>query len=245
VIQCNTIVRCRACRTYINPFVYFIDHRRWKCNICFRVNECKYFAKIQTLFLTVPFLVPDEFQYDPVSKTYGEPTRRPEVRSATIEFIAPSEYMVRPPQPAVYLFVLEVSRAAVETGYLKLVCDILLEELENLPGDSRTQIGFITYDSAIHFYELAEDAQQPHMMVVSDIDGQSHNYLLVFGVHEVCLLHLDIFLPCPENLLVNLHEERDLVRDLLAELPDKFSGNPEPSSALGAALQASYKMMVG
>jgi len=116
--------------------------------------------------------VPDEFQYDPVSKTYGEPTRRPEVRSATIEFIAPSEYMVRPPQPAVYLFVLEVSRSAIETGYLKLVCDILLEELDNLPGDSRTQIGFITYDSTIHFYELAEDAQQPHMMVVSDINGK-------------------------------------------------------------------------
>ncbi|XP_059471799.1 protein transport protein Sec24A [Neocloeon triangulifer] len=206
VIQCNTIVRCRACRTYINPFVYFIDHRRWKCNICFRVNE-----------------LPDEFQYDPVSKTYGEPTRRPEVRSATIEFIAPSEYMVRPPQPAVYLFVLEVSRAAVDTGYLKLVCDILLEELDNLPGDSRTQIGFITYDSAIHFYELAEDAQQPHMMVVGDID--------------------DIFLPCPENLLVNLHEDFELVRDLLAELPNKFQGNPEPSSALGAALQASFKLM--
>lgn len=61
---------------------------------------------------------------------------------------------------------------------------------------------------------------------------------------SLSLLHLDIFLPCPENLLVNLHEERDLVRDLLVELPEKFSGNPEPSSALGAALQASYKLMV-
>lgn len=38
--------------------------------------------------------VPEEFSYDPVSKTYGEPQRRPEIRSATIEFIAPSEYMV-------------------------------------------------------------------------------------------------------------------------------------------------------
>ncbi|CAB3364556.1 Hypothetical predicted protein [Cloeon dipterum] len=206
VIQCNTIVRCRACRTYINPFVYFIDHRRWKCNICFRVNE-----------------LPDEFQYDPVSKTYGEPSRRPEVKSATIEFIAPSEYMVRPPQPAVYLFVLEVSRAAIETGYLKLVCDILLAELDNLPGDSRTHVGFITYDSSVHFYELVEDAQKPHMMVVGDID--------------------EIFLPCPANLLVNLHEATDLVRELLMDLPNKFQGNPEPSSALGAALQASYKLM--
>ena len=40
-------------------------------------------------------LVPEEFNFDPVSKTYGEPQRRPEIKSATIEFIAPSEYMVR------------------------------------------------------------------------------------------------------------------------------------------------------
>ena len=38
--------------------------------------------------------VPEEFSYDPVSKTYGEPQRRPEIRASTIEFIAPSEYMV-------------------------------------------------------------------------------------------------------------------------------------------------------
>ena len=28
VIQCATIVRCRQCRTYINPFVHFVDQRR-------------------------------------------------------------------------------------------------------------------------------------------------------------------------------------------------------------------------
>lgn len=38
--------------------------------------------------------MPDEFQYDPMSRTYGDPSRRPEIKSATIEFIAPSEYMV-------------------------------------------------------------------------------------------------------------------------------------------------------
>lgn len=43
VITSNTIVRCRSCRTYINPFVSFIDQRRWKCNLCYRVNdgECR------------------------------------------------------------------------------------------------------------------------------------------------------------------------------------------------------------
>lgn len=39
--------------------------------------------------------MPDEFAYDPVTKTYGEPQRRPEIKSSTIEFIAPSDYMVR------------------------------------------------------------------------------------------------------------------------------------------------------
>lgn len=38
--------------------------------------------------------MPDDFQFDPATKTYGDVTRRPEVRSSTIEFIAPSEYMV-------------------------------------------------------------------------------------------------------------------------------------------------------
>lgn len=38
--------------------------------------------------------MPEEFNFDPVTKTYGEPQRRPEIKSATIEFIAPSEYMV-------------------------------------------------------------------------------------------------------------------------------------------------------
>ena len=44
---------------------------------------------------SVSSTVPDEFAYDPVTKTYGEPQRRPEIKSSTIEFIAPSDYMVR------------------------------------------------------------------------------------------------------------------------------------------------------
>lgn len=46
------------------------------------------------LFYCCYFPVPEEFSFDPVSRTYGNPQRRPEVRSSTIEFIAPSEYMV-------------------------------------------------------------------------------------------------------------------------------------------------------
>lgn len=55
---------------------------------CSSCEQCK------TVKWQIIFSVPDEFSYDPISKTHGEPQRRPEVRSSTIEFIAPSEYMV-------------------------------------------------------------------------------------------------------------------------------------------------------
>ncbi|XP_022532425.2 protein transport protein Sec24A [Astyanax mexicanus] len=206
VVTSSTIVRCRSCRTYINPFVSFLDQRRWKCNLCYRVND-----------------VPEEFMYNPVSRSYGEPHKRPEVQNATIEFIAPSEYMLRPPQPAVYLFLLDVSHNAVETGYLDVVCQSLLENLNSLPGDTRTKIGLITFDSMIHFYNLQDGLSQPQMLIVSDLE--------------------DIFLPTPDSLLVNLSESKELVRDLLKSLPQMFTKTMETHSALGPALQAAFKLM--
>ncbi|XP_036974675.1 protein transport protein Sec24A isoform X2 [Acanthopagrus latus] len=206
VVTSSTIVRCRSCRTYINPFVSFLDQRRWKCNLCYRVND-----------------VPEEFMYNPVSRSYGEPHKRPEVQNATIEFIAPSEYMLRPPQPAVYLFILDVSHNAVETGYLNVFCQSLLENINSLPGDSRTKVGFITFDSTIHFYNLQEGLSQPQMLIVSDIE--------------------DIFLPTPDSLLVNLNECKELVQDLLKSLPSLFEKTMETQSALGSALQAAFKLL--
>uniref|UniRef100_A0A673T0F2 SEC24 homolog A, COPII coat complex component n=1 Tax=Suricata suricatta TaxID=37032 RepID=A0A673T0F2_SURSU len=206
VVTSSTIVRCRSCRTYINPFVSFLDQRRWKCNLCYRVND-----------------VPEEFMYNPLTRVYGEPHRRPEVQNATIEFMAPSEYMLRPPQPPVYLFVFDVSHNAVETGYLNTVCQSLLDNLDLLPGNTRTKIGFITFDSTIHFYSLQEGLSQPQMLIVSDIE--------------------DVFIPMPENLLVNLNESKELVQDLLKTLPQMFTKTLETQSALGPALQAAFKLM--
>ncbi|KAM9373470.1 protein transport protein Sec24A [Phaethornis superciliosus] len=206
VVTSSTIVRCRSCRTYINPFVIFLDQRRWKCNLCYRVND-----------------VPEEFMYNPVTRVYGEPHKRPEVQNATIEFMAPSEYMLRPPQPPVYLFVFDVSHNAIETGYLNTVCQTLLDNLDLLPGNTRTKIGFITFDSTIHFYSLQEGLSQPQMLVVSDIE--------------------DVFIPMPENLLVNLNENKELIQDLLRSLPQMFTKSLETQSALGPALQAAFKLM--
>ncbi len=77
VVQSATIVRCRSCRSYINPFVHFLDNSKWRCNMCYSIND-----------------LPDEFLFDPVTRSYGDPSKRPEINSATIEFIAPPEYTV-------------------------------------------------------------------------------------------------------------------------------------------------------
>ncbi|KAM7441154.1 Protein transport protein Sec24B [Porites harrisoni] len=206
VIHSSVITRCRSCRTYINPFVTFTDSRRWRCPMCFRVNE-----------------VPEEFCFDPTTRQYGDPSKRPEVRTATVEFIAPSEYMLRPPQPAVFLFVLDVSFNALETGYLNMFCKLLKDNLDKMPGDLRTQIGFITFNSTVHFYSLKSKLSQPQMHIVSDLE--------------------DVFLPSPDDLLVNLNESKELVLQLLDSLPTLFSKNPSVHSATGAAMQAALKLI--
>uniref|UniRef100_H3ALJ2 SEC24 homolog A, COPII coat complex component n=1 Tax=Latimeria chalumnae TaxID=7897 RepID=H3ALJ2_LATCH len=86
-----------------------------------------------------------------------------------------------------------------------------------LPGDSRTKIAFITYDSMIHFYSFQEGASQPQMLVVSDIDGMLHSPLFTY----FC----------------------ELVHDLLKILPKMFTHTMETQSALGPALQAAFKLV--
>ncbi|MFH4982139.1 hypothetical protein AB6A40_008848 [Gnathostoma spinigerum] len=154
IISTSTIVRCRCCQTYINPYVYFPDDQHWKCNICYRVND-----------------LPSDFLWDPSKKEFGEPTARPEIQYSTVEFIAPSEYMLRPPQPACYLFVLDVSQNAIENGYLYAFSKQLLNAIGLLPGDDRTLIGFIAFDTAVHFFQFFSD-QPPKQLIVDDFSGK-------------------------------------------------------------------------
>ena len=104
MIQSPVIVRCRSCRTYLNPFVTFVDSRRWKCNLCYRNNECKIVCPILTSSLAMiritaycvcAFAVPEDFAHDIMRSNGFRDSKRPEIRYATVEFIAPQEYMVR------------------------------------------------------------------------------------------------------------------------------------------------------
>lgn len=60
VVTSSTIVRCRSCRTYINPFVSFLDQRRWKCNLCYRVNDGEFFYEFKSNKESVDFMLSSE-----------------------------------------------------------------------------------------------------------------------------------------------------------------------------------------
>lgn len=62
------------------------------------------------------------------------------------------------------------------------------------------------------------------MMVISDLD--------------------DIFVPLPDDLLVNLSESRSVVDTLLDSLPSMFQDNMNVESAFGPALKAAFMVMV-
>lgn len=61
------------------------------------------------------------FDWDQTHNQPGDRWSRPELSHGAVEYVAPTEYMVRPPQPAVYVFLIDVSRAAVQSGESRLL----------------------------------------------------------------------------------------------------------------------------
>lgn len=50
---------------------------------------------------------------------------RPELCRSSVEMVAPGDYMVRPPQPPVYFFVIDVSAASAQSGNW-MWCNVML-----------------------------------------------------------------------------------------------------------------------
>ncbi|XP_024381127.1 protein transport protein SEC24 C [Physcomitrium patens] len=200
-------VRCSApqCKAYINPFMRFIDQgRRFTCNLCGYTSETPrdYLCN----------LGPDGRRRDA--------DMRPELSRGTVEFVAPKEYMVRPPMPQVFFFLVDVSVNAVSTGAVASACSAINRVLADLGDDTRTLVGIATFDSTVHFYNLNTSLQSPSMLVVPDIQ--------------------DVYTPRQTDLLVPLAEGRDHLEQLLETIPSMFQNNRIPDAALGAAVKGAY-----
>lgn len=209
-----SIVRCRRCRTYINPFCGFTDAgRRWRCNCCANLNDVQ----------------PEYFCALDANGRRRDTDERPELCCGSVEYVAPAEYMVRPPMPPVYFFVFDVSAAAVACGYLQRAITAVRESLDALPGaaSGRTQVGLLAFDGSLHFFALRAGASQPHIHTVSDV--------------------ADPFVPVHDDLLCNLAECRPLFEAALDVLPSvataSAAAGASGESALGPALASALSVM--
>ncbi|KAK9456452.1 hypothetical protein V1511DRAFT_510261 [Dipodascopsis uninucleata] len=210
VVSDSIISRCRRCRSYINPFITFIDQgHRWRCNMCNLTND-----------------VPTAFDWDTHNQKQLDRWSRAELNNSVVEFVAPPEYMVRPPQPLVYTFLIDVSANAVASGLVATTARTILESLDRIPNkDKRTRLSFICVNSSLHYFAIPQPPQnsEPTMLVVSDLD--------------------EPFLPVPHNLLVPLAECREGIELLLNKMSDMFANSVSTTNAMGPALKAAHKLI--
>lgn len=171
--------------------------------------------------------VPQAFDWDAASQKQLDRWSRPELNHSVVEFVAPQEYMVRPPQPLVYLFLFDVSYASVTNGLLATAARCILESLDRIPNaDRRTRLGFMAVDSSLHYFSIPTDGSEngdPSMMVISDLD--------------------EAFLPTPADLLVTLTECRQNIENFLERLQEMFQSSQNGGSCMGSALRAGHKLI--
>lgn len=220
VVSDLCIARCRRCRSYINPFVQLTDNNlRWKCNICHLSNS-----------------IPQGFEFDMAESKPRSMMERAELNFGVVDYLASQEYLVRPPQPPTYVFLLDVSVNAVSVGALENATRTILDSLDRLPDrDGRTRVAFIGVDGALTFFQIpaseetvdglatAPTSMEPRLLVVSDLE--------------------DPFLPTNSGLLVNLRDNRAQIEHLLKIMPQLYAGTAQANNALGSGLKAAFKLI--
>jgi len=203
-------VRCNRCKAYMNPFMQFIDGgRRYVCNICSHSSEVpqEYFCHLDHQGRRV-----DMYE-------------RPELCFGSYEYIATTDYCKdsKLPSPPAFIFMIDVSYQSVQQGMVKILCDELQTLLDDLPKDvgmdeSLIKVGFVTYSSQLHFYNVKENLAQPQMMVMSDVD--------------------EAFVPLLDGFLVNYKESKGVIESLLDMLPEMFKDTRETDVVLGPVITA-------
>jgi protein transport protein SEC24 len=125
------IPRCfsTACRAYLNPFVKWIDGgEKWVCNICKYINNT------------------EEYFYGRLDK-FGnriDISEKADLSFGSYEFIANKTYMKdqKSLNPPTFFFLLDVSLAAIQNGFLSAVIESLKDVINNdtIPQQERAKV---------------------------------------------------------------------------------------------------------
>ncbi|XP_042905393.1 protein transport protein Sec24C [Parasteatoda tepidariorum] len=208
-------VRCHRCRAYMSPFMQFIDAgRRFQCMLCRTTTEvpAHYFTHLDHMGERVDKL------------------ERAELCLGSYEFLVNKDYCKdgKLPNCPAFVFVIDVSYNSVKSGMVKTLCGNMKKILSRLPRDygaseSNLRVGFITYSSVIHFYNISSNLAQPQMLVVSDVN--------------------DMFMPLLDGFLVQPSESEQVISSLLEQIPVMFAETKETETVFGPAIQAGLESL--
>ncbi|XP_055373003.1 protein transport protein Sec24C [Condylostylus longicornis] len=208
-------VRCIRCKAYMSPNMQFIDAgRRFQCVLCKATTE-----------------VPSEyFQHLDHTGQRLDKYERPELVLGTYEFVATKDYCRENtfPNPPAYIFVIDVSYNNVKNGLVKLLCNEIKAILKHLPVDeghekSKIKVGFITYNSVVHFYNIKSTLTQPQMMIVGDAK--------------------EMFMPLLDGFLCDPEESSLQIDSLLEKISTMFENTKETECILYPAVQAGIEAL--
>ncbi|KAJ1648390.1 COPII coat Sec23p-Sfb3p heterodimer component [Coemansia asiatica] len=202
-------IRCLRCKTYINPYMTFINGgKHFVCNMCRHENP-----------------VPEDYfcNLDMMGRRLDR-EMRPELRNGTVEFVATKDFIAREPVPASFVFAIDVTWNAVQSGMVAQAAAAIKAALYSGSGLAHgAKVGIITFDRSVHFYSLSPLLEQAQMMVVPDI--------------------ADMFVPIHEGFVVDPNESRHVIEPLLDSLPSMFAKNHTAEPVIGAVVQAAHEAL--
>jgi protein transport protein SEC24 len=97
---------------------------------------------------------------------------RAELCLASVEFVAPPSYLIRPCSPMAVVFCIEISHATLSTGVFKATLQAIRNSLA--PYQATTEgmgcAGILTYGKELSFYDLHPSRTHPAVAYTNDID---------------------------------------------------------------------------
>lgn len=79
-------------------------------------------------------------------------------------------YCLRPEQQPIFVFCVDVSPRALETGFTAACLAAVEESLDSVPGGERARVGVMTFDKCIHVYRFNEEGEVSQMAVAPDTE---------------------------------------------------------------------------
>ncbi|GHJ87945.1 hypothetical protein NliqN6_4347 [Naganishia liquefaciens] len=144
---------------------------------------------------------------------------------------------LRPPLPIGRVFVIDVSWSAVRSGMLYTVCEGIRRALYGPDGAENEgetggvhevpsgRVAIVTFDRAVHFYNLSHEIEKAQMMVCPDVE--------------------DVFLPLARGFLVDPTQSKTQITGLLELLPRLYQDTQHGEVALGAAVKGALAGLSG